>query len=90
MWFIRRMLRISWIAWKINEEVLREAGMKKQIITKIIGRQSRFLGRVLRRANVEHLVTTCKIKGKQDRGRQREKMLDGLSSWHGIVINRTY
>jgi len=51
MWFIRRMLRISWPARKTNAEFLREAGVKRQIIIKIRDRQSRFLGHVLRRAN---------------------------------------
>jgi len=61
------MLRTSWTARKTNEEVLREAGVKRQIIAKIRGRQSRFLGHVLRRGKLEHLVTTGKIKGKRDR-----------------------
>jgi len=35
MWFIRRMLRISWTARKTNEEVLREAEVKRQIYQKL-------------------------------------------------------
>ena len=31
---------------------------------------------------LENIVTTGKIEGRRDRGRQTEKMLDGLSSWH--------
>ena len=27
------------------------------------------------------MVTTGKIQGRRDRGKQREKMLDGLTSW---------
>ena len=37
----------------------------------------------MRRGRLEHMVTTGKIEGKRDRGRQREKMLDGPTRWHG-------
>jgi hypothetical protein len=30
---------------------------------------------------IENLVTTGKIKGKRDKGRQRETILDGVCRW---------
>uniref|UniRef100_A0A0B7BPW6 Uncharacterized protein n=1 Tax=Arion vulgaris TaxID=1028688 RepID=A0A0B7BPW6_9EUPU len=33
------------------------------------------------REGLEHLVTTGKIQGRRNCGRQREKMLYGLISW---------
>ncbi|GFO15375.1 hypothetical protein PoB_004188000 [Plakobranchus ocellatus] len=36
-----------------------------------------FLGHVMRRGKLEHLVTTGKFEGKRSRGRQREKIMDG-------------
>ncbi|GFN81917.1 hypothetical protein PoB_000842300 [Plakobranchus ocellatus] len=42
-----------------------------------------FLGHVMRRGKLEHLVTTGKFEGKRIRGRQREKILDGLATWLG-------
>ena len=83
MWFLRRMMKIPWTAKKTNAEVLIDAGVKRSILSNIRGRQSRFLGHVLRRTQLEHLITTGKIKGRRDRGRQREKLLDGLVLWHG-------
>ncbi|GFN73758.1 transmembrane protein 106b [Plakobranchus ocellatus] len=32
---------------------------------------------------LEHLVTTGKFEGKRSRGRQREKIMDGLATWLG-------
>ncbi|GFO00049.1 peptide chain release factor 1 [Plakobranchus ocellatus] len=32
---------------------------------------------------MEHLVTTGKFEGKRSRGRQREKIMDGLATWLG-------
>ncbi|GFO23410.1 hypothetical protein PoB_004991500 [Plakobranchus ocellatus] len=46
-------------------------------------RQATFLGHVIRRGKLEHLVTTGKFEGKRSRGRQREKIMDGLATWLG-------
>ncbi|GFO05216.1 hypothetical protein PoB_003172100 [Plakobranchus ocellatus] len=37
----------------------------------------------MRRGKLEHLVTTGKFEGKRSRGRQREKIMDGLATWLG-------
>ena len=44
-------------------------------------RQAVFFGHVMRRKELEHLVTTGKIDGKRSRGRQREKILDSMTVW---------
>ena len=74
-------MTIPWTAKKTIAEVLIDAGVKRSIISNIRVRKSRFLGHVLR-TTLEHLITTGKIKGRRDRGRQREKLLDGLVLWH--------
>ena len=83
MWFHRRMLKLSWTEKRRNEEVLKEVGQTRNIMSKFRRRQSGFFGHIMRRGRLEHMVTTGKIEGKRDRGRQREKMLDGLTRWHG-------
>jgi hypothetical protein len=35
-----------------------------------------------------NLVTTDKIQGKRDRGRQRKKNLDGVCRWLGVKYNK--
>ncbi|GFO03140.1 UDP-glucuronosyltransferase 2a1-like [Plakobranchus ocellatus] len=49
----------------------------------LVKRQATFLGHVMRRGKLEHLVTTGKFEGKRSRGRQREKIMDGLATWLG-------
>ncbi|GFO29708.1 hypothetical protein PoB_005621300 [Plakobranchus ocellatus] len=51
--------------------------------------QATFLGHVMRREKLEHLVTTGKFERKRSRGRQREKIMDGLATWLGTgkVLN---
>ena len=83
MWFLRRMMKISWIAKKSNDTVLKEAHTSRALVNKIRTRQTTFFGHVMRREKLEHLITTGMIEGKRSRGKQREKMTDGLVNWLG-------
>ena len=52
-------------------------------MNKLRTQQARFIGHVMRRRSLEHLVTTTQIVGKRARGRQRENILDGIARWLG-------
>ena len=86
MWFLRRMMKISWMAKKSNDTVLKEAHTSRALVNKIRTRQTTFFGHVTRREKLEHLITTGMMEGKRSRGKQREKMTDGLANWlgHGV------
>ena len=73
------MPRTSWTAKKSIETVLREADTTRSLIN---AKESFriFFGHVMKREKLEHLVTT----GKRSRGKQREKMLDGLTKWLNV------
>jgi hypothetical protein len=43
---------------------------------------------VIREEGMENLVTTGKIPGERDRGRQSEKILDGVCKWLGVKDNK--
>ena len=53
----------------------------RSLVNEIRKRKATFFGNVMRKEEMEHLVTAGKIDGKQSRGRQREKMLDSMTSW---------
>ena len=88
MWFIRKMLRVSWTEKKTNEAVLEEAGIKRSLIKTIRKRQLQFLGHLNRHKGFEHLALTGKIDGNRSRGRQRIKFLDSLNNWTSINLNK--
>jgi hypothetical protein len=50
-------------------------------------RQSKFIEDIKRKGRMELAVTTGKIVGKRDRGRQREKILDSLTNRMGMRSN---
>ena len=49
MWFLRRMMKISWMAKKSNDTVLKEAHTSRALVNKIQTRQTTFFGHVMRR-----------------------------------------
>lgn len=87
MWFLRRMLKISWTERKTNVKVLEEAETTRQLISTIQKRQARFFGHVMRREGLEKLVTTGMVAGKRAVGRQRVKMVDNMKQWLGLTSN---
>ena len=80
-WLYRRMLRISWKDMVTNEEVYRRMNIKQSFLVDIVRRQMSFLGHVLRKEEMEHLVVTGFIDGKRTRGRQRETFLTYLGKF---------
>ena len=74
------MLKISWIAKRTNVEVMEEAGLTRSLVNRIRKQQATFVGHMLRRKGLEHLVITGKIEGRRGRGRQREQIIDSLAA----------
>ncbi|GFO03070.1 craniofacial development protein 2-like [Plakobranchus ocellatus] len=60
-----------------------KANKRRSLVRTIRKRQATFLGHVIRRGKLEHLETTGTYEGKRSRGRQREKIMDGLAIWLG-------
>ena len=81
MWFLRRMLRISWKEKKSNETVLQQSGIRRSLIKTIRRRQLEFLGHINRGRGLEHLALTGRINGTRDRGCQRLTYLGTLNCW---------
>ena len=81
MWYLRRIMRISWTEKKSNEEVLLTAGISRELIKTIRKRHMKFLGQTIRKSDIERLALCGKINGKRDRGRQWLTYLESLNKW---------
>jgi hypothetical protein len=81
------MMKVQWTAKASNEIILMMANETRTLIKDIRKRQSDFFGHIIRKELIEHTMITGKISGKRDRGRQREKILDGQANWLGGEIN---
>ena len=81
MWFLRRMLAISWTARESNESIMKRMNWKRCLLNTIRYRQLNFTGHVIQKGCLEHQVLCGKISGKRDRGRQRTKYLESINLW---------
>ena len=81
MWYIRRIMKISWIEKKSNEEVMKMAGYKRSLLNVIRKRQLKFFGHICRKDGLEKHLLCGKIEGVKSRGRQRTKFTDSLSNF---------
>ena len=72
MWFLRRMQRISYTEHVTNVEVLRRANTKRKLLSEMLNRQVKLFGHVMRKEEMENLVTTgyvedCRLCRRQER-----------------------
>ena len=81
------MWKIPWAARITNNEVLERIGSTRELMTHIRRRQMKFLGHVMRREKNESVVMTGRVDGTRDRGRQREKYMDGIVI-QGIFVQK--
>ena len=84
IWFLRRMLSISWLDRLSNETVLRKADTRRELMKMITVRQMRFLGHVNRKEKIEYLAMTGKIVGKRARGRQGMTFMSSIIRRMGV------
>ena len=81
IWFLRRMLKISWMDRKTNEFVLATTGVNRKLLATIRKRKMTFLGHVMRQGGLENLSLSGKIEGKRSRGRCRRTYLSDIIEW---------
>ena len=68
-----------------NEDVLRRAEVKRELMKTIRQRQLRFLGHVMRSGQLESVCVMGKVEGRRGRGRPRVKLVDSLAKAVGGV-----
>lgn len=81
MWFLRRILKISWTEKKSNKDVMELAGYERSLIRTIRKRQLKFLGHISRKDEIEKQMLSGKIEGRRSRGRQRTTYIDSLNNY---------
>ena len=81
MWYIRRIMRISWTEKKSNKEVTEMAGYKRSLLKTIRKRKLHFFGHINRADGLEKQILGEKMCGTKIRGRQHTKYTDSLNNF---------
>ncbi|KAL4149828.1 hypothetical protein QTP88_003684 [Uroleucon formosanum] len=86
MWCWRRMLRVSWVERRTNENVLNEINETWKILSTIKERRCNMIGHVLRHEEeLLYIIIEGKMNGKRDRGRPRTSCIKKMISDAGLA-----
>ena len=80
MWCWRRLLRVPWVARRLNQSILKEINPEYSLGGLILKMQLQSFGHLMRRADlVGKTLMLGKIEGKMRSGWQRMRWLDGIT-----------
>ena len=83
MWCLRRIGNIKWSDRISNESVLQMLKTKRQLLTNIQKRKSKYFGHIKRRKNILTVALEGKIEGRRPRGRPRNTWMTDIKEWTG-------
>ena len=92
MWCWRKLLCIPWTARRTNESIRHEIGERDPLFNMVVRHKLQYFGHIARREgeNLEKDIMFGKVKGKRNRGRQRLRWTDGITSRTNLSIYSCY
>jgi len=84
MWLYRRILKISWVQKKTNEEVLQLVCQERTLIKEIIKRKLNYFGHTARHDSLSKALLEGCVEGTRRRGRQRTSWFQNIQEWTGL------
>ena len=82
LWCWRRLLRVPWTARTSNQSILKEISPACSLEGLMLKLKLQYFGHLMRRADsfeFEKTVVLGKIEGRRRRGRQKTRLLDGIT-----------
>ena len=81
LWCWRRLLRVPWTARSSNQSILREISPEYSLEVLMLKLKLQYYGHLIRRTDsFEKTLMPEKIEGRRRRGRQRMRLLDGITN----------
>ena len=79
LWCWRRLLRVPWIASRLNQSILKEINPEYSLEGLMLKLKLQYFGHLRRRTDsLEKTLILEKIKGRRRRGKQRMRWLDDI------------
>ena len=80
LWCWRRLLRVPWTAKRSNQSILKEISPGCSLEGLMLKLKLQYFGHLMQRADsFEKTLILGKIEGRRRRGRQRIRLLDGIT-----------
>ena len=89
LWCWWRLLRVPWTARRSNQSVLWEISPEYSLEGLMLKLKLQYFGHLMRRADsLEKTLMLGKIEGKRRRGRQRMRLLDGITDSMDMSLSK--
>ena len=87
LWCWRRLLKVPWMARKLNQSVLKEINPEYSL--EVLMLKLKYFGHLMWRADsLEKTLMLGRIEGRRRRGRQRMRWLDGITDSMDMSLSR--
>ena len=89
LWCWRRLLRVSWIARRSNQSILKEISPEYSLEGLMLKLKLQYFGHLMQRVDsFEKILILGKVEGRRRRGQQRMRWLDGITDSTDMSLSR--
>ena len=89
LWCWRRLLRVPWTAWLLNQSILKEINPEYWLEGLMLKLKLQYFGQLMWRADsLKNTLMLGKIKGRRRRGWQRMRWLDDITDSMDMSLSK--